>query len=503
MVLTSDRQVRITAVDARIFVFGDSLSDIGNIFNLFERRNPPSPPYFEGRFSNGRVAVEVLADRLGYRVNRASNFAVGGATTGRENVGDTPLLRIGGLQNQIDRFSTLVGSRGANPRALYFVWAGSNDLFNPAVDPTTAVNQAAANIRTAVTRLANLGAKNIVVVQNPNLGRVPLSRQTGRLDSLANSTQRLNNQLRSQLTPLERTLDINVILGDLFPLGEAIAQDPDGFGFVNVVDPFLQGLTPIDPSINPNRFFFWDQTHPTARGHALFANPLREAVITEIKDPIQRIGTVRDDVLIGFAGNDSIAGLAGQDRIEGNGGDDTLLGGIGDDNLLGQADQDLILGGVGNDSLQGGTGNDRLFGEAGQDTLSGGAGIDFLSGGFGDDLLNGGGNCDLFSLRLRGGVDTIQDFDTTSDILVLTGNVSFDQLAFRQEGANTRIAIASTNQSIAILENVRATSIDSTDFLNPRNIRLVFDLANTQQGQAILDAIRAESAGTNTLLPTR
>lgn len=64
-----------------LFVFGDSLSDIGNSYDQTFGLLPPDPPYFEGRFSNGPLAVETLAQNLGLTLNRETNFAVGGATT--------------------------------------------------------------------------------------------------------------------------------------------------------------------------------------------------------------------------------------------------------------------------------------------------------------------------------------------------------------------------------------------------------------------------------------
>ncbi len=35
-----------------IVVFGDSLSDNGNLYEIMKHQLPQSPPYFEGRFSN-------------------------------------------------------------------------------------------------------------------------------------------------------------------------------------------------------------------------------------------------------------------------------------------------------------------------------------------------------------------------------------------------------------------------------------------------------------------
>ena len=48
----------------QIIVFGDSVTDSGNVWELTDRKEPASPPYFEGRFSNGPVWVEYLADHL-------------------------------------------------------------------------------------------------------------------------------------------------------------------------------------------------------------------------------------------------------------------------------------------------------------------------------------------------------------------------------------------------------------------------------------------------------
>ena len=60
-----------------VISYGDSLSDNGNLYALTGQ--PPSPPYYMGRFSNGPVTVEQLAGSLG---SPLLDFAYGGATTG-------------------------------------------------------------------------------------------------------------------------------------------------------------------------------------------------------------------------------------------------------------------------------------------------------------------------------------------------------------------------------------------------------------------------------------
>src|SRR5262249_42011574 len=71
---------------SEVVVFGDSISDTGNVF-LFTDGVAAGPPYFEGRFSNGPVWVEVLAQGLGLpapapSLSGGTNSAWGRAQTG-------------------------------------------------------------------------------------------------------------------------------------------------------------------------------------------------------------------------------------------------------------------------------------------------------------------------------------------------------------------------------------------------------------------------------------
>jgi phospholipase/lecithinase/hemolysin len=359
------------------FVFGDSLSDIGNSFRATFGLIPPSPPYFNGRFSNGPVAVETLAAQLGLPQSLSTNFAVGGAQTGRENGNDNriPGITLDGLLDEIDRFKNQANSLGAGPEDLYFIWAGANDLNQlTASDPATVVNNAVANIATAVTGLVQSGAKNIVVVQTPNLGRVPASIESGRLQALTDLSNAFNAALESSLTQLENSLKgSNIILSNLFPLSEQIAQNPAAFGFTNVTGSYLNGLIPQDPSADPNQFFFWDRFHPTTRVHSLFADVFRNSIVSGITEDITRSGTAGADRLVGFSGNDVLKGLGGADQLEGSPGNDTLVGGSQADILIGGGNRDDLTGGGAQDLLQGGPGRDRfIYGNPnhGRDTIA-------------------------------------------------------------------------------------------------------------------------------------
>ena len=51
---------------ARLVVFGDSLSDNGNLYAATGGGTPTSPPYYQGRFSNGPVFTELLGFDAGH-----------------------------------------------------------------------------------------------------------------------------------------------------------------------------------------------------------------------------------------------------------------------------------------------------------------------------------------------------------------------------------------------------------------------------------------------------
>ncbi|WP_307120417.1 Calx-beta domain-containing protein [Sphingomonas kyeonggiensis] len=130
------------------------------------------------------------------------------------------------------------------------------------------------------------------------------------------------------------------------------------------------------------------------------------ATVTGIADGVVRIGTINNDTLNGTSG------------------EDTLWGGLGNDTLNGQAGHDLLDGSLGNDVLNGGDGNDTLYGGLGKDQLHGDAGNDALYGGLGKDDLWGGAGSDSFHFSWLGGRDTIHDFNTSQDQIVLDDGVT-------------------------------------------------------------------------------
>jgi thermolabile hemolysin len=123
-----------------LFVFGDSLSDTGNVFASTAGLQPAAP-YFNGRYSNGPVWVETLAGGLGISATNSlgggKNYAFGGAET---NPGAA--LSTLGTANIGTQIALLSGSgQTISSNSLVVVWAGANDfVFANRLPTTTAQN---------------------------------------------------------------------------------------------------------------------------------------------------------------------------------------------------------------------------------------------------------------------------------------------------------------------------------------------------------------------------
>ncbi len=151
-----------------LIIFGDSLSDVGNIasssFDIY-----PGKYYYEDRFSNGPVWVESLAVSLGLPATKRStasgdDFAYGGAQT--TGTGGLEGAFIRDVDEQVTQY---LNQRTIDPTALYVVFAGSNDFINGQTNVATPANRLA----TDLSRLITAGARNFLVPNLPLLGATP------------------------------------------------------------------------------------------------------------------------------------------------------------------------------------------------------------------------------------------------------------------------------------------------------------------------------------------
>ncbi|MEA5467090.1 calcium-binding protein [Leptothoe sp. PORK10 BA2] len=125
------------------------------------------------------------------------------------------------------------------------------------------------------------------------------------------------------------------------------------------------------------------------------------------------------------------------------------LGTANNDTLNGSAIDDLLNGLGGNDEISGLAGNDTLIGGNGNDRLNGGSGFDLLLGGTGSDRFIYNTNAAFTSAAI--GIDTVVDFSTLSDRIILD-KTTFTGIASQAgNGFSTAsdFAIVSSNEAAA------------------------------------------------------
>lgn len=253
---------------SELYIFGDSLSDTGNLYKITKDQFPPSPPYFNGRFSNGPVWVETLGSQLKIPATATKNYAIGGATSTKTNSLNQLLgVQLPSFPSQIDTFSSTV--KNPNRNALYVVWVGANDYLVLPQKLRTQNTQAVVNrISNGVRKLIAQGAREIVVVNLPNLGRIPQERSLGTTATLAATTNNHNRNLRKSLHLVQQNRQVRITLLDVDTIFNKITAKPARYGFTNV----SERCSGNSKCTNPNQFLFWDDIHPSARAHKLIAD---------------------------------------------------------------------------------------------------------------------------------------------------------------------------------------------------------------------------------------
>jgi len=282
-------------------VFGDSLSDPGNVFVITKQvsvrpyvaGNIPSAPYPIGKgktFSNGPTWSELVAKELklqggngpALRTTRFTNYAFGGARASSSAGGPFD------MSAQVSAY--LTDNAGADPYALYAVWFGGNDVRDALVAALTAGLPAAqAVIVGAVTDYADnmvdlilSGATDFLIPNVPNLGVAPAITELGPAAS-AGATQLsflFNFLLDGALDDIEFVFpQVNITRVDSFGLITDIVASPGTFGLGNAENACLKPLVTAGAICkSPDEYLFWDGIHPTRAGHEIVAGAALDAL---------------------------------------------------------------------------------------------------------------------------------------------------------------------------------------------------------------------------------
>jgi cholinesterase len=250
-----------------VIVYGDSLSDNGNLFAA-SGGTFPGPPYYQGRRSDGPVAVERLATSLGVPL---VDFAWIGATTGIGNYGDGGTVTSIGGSGLPGMTTTYTGTKAAlGPylsEGLFVVWGGQNDILAPSISdstPAQIIARAVANELAIIADLEASGAQHILMPGMPDLGLTPYFKSLG--PSAAAQATAFTDEFNALL---QASLPSDVFYFDTASLLRSVVANPAVYGFTNVTDACFDGTTVC---ANPDQYLFFDSFHPTTATHALVAS---------------------------------------------------------------------------------------------------------------------------------------------------------------------------------------------------------------------------------------
>lgn len=301
---------------SNLYVFGDSLSDTGNLQTFSQDPQVPS------RFTNGPVAVEVLAAQLGLSISNAlhltgaqhgNNFAVAGAVAIDED-GDEATPDIN-LPTQVNSYLAFNGYQ-ADANALYIVMIGGNDIRAARTIMGTAekgarkaakqrIRQAASSIKAQLQKLATAGAQNIMVINAPDIGAIPetdlvamqllATADSKRETRIANKLEKItgifsakyNGRLSRVVERIERQFDLNIIEIDLSEFLSDTIENPEQYGITNTEDACIYVFSQagaFNPECDLDTFVFFDEIHPTTNIHQRAAVSIYEKLMENAED---------------------------------------------------------------------------------------------------------------------------------------------------------------------------------------------------------------------------
>lgn len=314
------------AANATLFssavLFGDSLSDTGNVRSLTAAFGAPIFPSYSGapgRFSDGPVWVDHLAAGLGLPSLAApanllfngtsvmpigaqggTNFAFGGARTDLGGAAGATTGLVGQLINWNGGVFGGSLTRAADPNALYIVMAGANDLrdarsANPGASATdeaartAAATATAQNVVNTAALLAQAGARHILFSNLADLGRTPEAVALGVVPASTDVTLKFNASLAALIGGFDMTfsglgINLDIQLLDLAGLADTVFADATTnggalYGITNIASPCIEASggqyfvpTATDADGNCSVSAFSDPLHPSASFHALLAN---------------------------------------------------------------------------------------------------------------------------------------------------------------------------------------------------------------------------------------
>ncbi|KAM1907107.1 hypothetical protein ACFX15_026375 [Malus domestica] len=311
-----------------VIVFGDSIVDPGNNNNIGTIVKCNFPPYGRdfvgkrptGRFSNGRVPSDWIAESVGVKkilpAYLDSNLKIQDLLTGVSfasgGSGYDPLtpkiVSVLSLSDQLDLFKKYISKINAAvgkertttivSKSIYIVCTGSNDIANTYLstplrrshyDIPAYTDLMVKSASSFFQELYGLGARRIGVVSLPAIGCVPSQRTlSGGIDrgcsETANQAASLfNSKLSAQIDAFNRRLpEARLVYLDIYNTLLSLIQNPTQYGF-EVINRGCCGTGNVEVSIlctryspgtcnDSSKYIFWDSYHPSEKGYEVITS---------------------------------------------------------------------------------------------------------------------------------------------------------------------------------------------------------------------------------------
>ncbi|KAL8245442.1 hypothetical protein R6Q59_011700 [Mikania micrantha] len=313
-----------------MFIFGDSVVDVGNNNHLETVVKSNFPPYGRdfinhhptGRFCNGKLASDFTGENLGFtsypppilskeangkNLLLGANFASGGSgyyETTAKLYNTIPLSKqLGYYKEYQKKLVTIIGQSNATliiTGSIYLVSSGSSDFVqnyyvNPLLYKVYTPDQFSDILIKAYSRfieeLYRLGARKIGVSTLPPIGCLPASITLFGEDSndcvtkMNSAAEYFNKMLNLTSLSLKSKLSgLNLVVLDIYhPLFDLI-QKPGDYGFFEarkaccgtglVETSFLCNKESPGTCKNASEYVFWDGFHPSEAANKLLADDL-------------------------------------------------------------------------------------------------------------------------------------------------------------------------------------------------------------------------------------
>ena len=278
-----------------LLVFGDSLSDGGNISAITGGTAPAPQFYLNGQFTNGDTWATELGTASSLSSPDGTNFAFGGATAVTSPANEAG-LDIPDFEDQRAMYEGSTLLLGDNP--LTAIWFGGNDLRvlldeDNTQDPFAVVGAAINEIVSGINALANSDLNDLndfLVFGLPDLGLTPGVVFDPEASAGATFLSvEFNTALQGALDFFfGANDDINVSFFDTQSFFAELLVDADALGITNIKEACLVGDNADTPDVNefsycgfaedPNTYAFFDGLHPTQPIHSALAAGVKDFV---------------------------------------------------------------------------------------------------------------------------------------------------------------------------------------------------------------------------------